>query len=82
MSQLVLKNPLLRTSLRKGSETLEVRLLDLADELERIDPVSYETVTDQISESLLDLDFVQMETDMLSFRLGQVIEQQKSEHRD
>jgi hypothetical protein len=82
MAQLVLKNPLLRTSLRKGSETLEVRLLDLADELERIDPVSYETVTDQISESLLDLDFVQMETDMLSFRLGQVIEQQKSEHRD
>jgi hypothetical protein len=82
MAQLVLKNPLLRTSLRKGSETLEVRLLDLADELERIDPVSYETVTDQISESLLDLDFVQMETDILSFRLGQVIEQQKSEHRD
>ncbi len=82
MAQLVLKNPLLRTSLRKGSETLEVRLLDLADELERIDPVSYETVTEQVSESLLDLDFVQMETDILSFRLGQVIEQQKSEHRD
>ena len=56
---------------------MEDRLMYLADELERIDPVLYKTVADQVSESLLDLMFVQMETDMISLRLGQVMEQQR-----
>ena len=82
LAELVLKNPLLRNSLEKGAEELEERLLDLADELEKIDSAAYARVADQVSEALLDLDFVQMETDMVSFRLGQVIEQQKSEDWD
>ena len=82
MAESVLKNPLLRSDLGEKSNMLEERLLDLADELEKIYPAAYETVADQVSEALLDLDFVQMETDMVSFRLGQVIEQQRSEDRD
>jgi hypothetical protein len=81
MAESVLRNPLLRTRLGKGSEALEERLLDLADELEKIDPAAYAAVADQVSDALLDLEFVQTETDMVSLRLGQIMEQ-RSEDRD
>ena len=78
MAESVLKDLSLRKQLGSESEILDDRLMHLADELKRIDPVAYDTVADQISESLLDLMFVQMETDMVSLRLAQVIEQQRS----
>ena len=77
MAESVYKDPSLRMQLGSESETMEDRLMYLADELNRTDPVAYNTVVDQVSESLLDLMFVQMETDMISLRLGQVIEQQR-----
>ena len=82
MAESVLKNPLLRSDLVKKSEILEKRLLYLAEELERIDPAAYKMKTDQVSEALLDLAFVQMDTDSVSLRLGQVIEQQRLKDRD
>jgi hypothetical protein len=75
MAESVIKAPSLRKKLGSESETMEKRLMYLADELERIDPAAYNTVADQVSESLLDLMFVQMETDMISLRLGQAMEQ-------
>ena len=77
MAESVLRDPSLRKQFVSESETMEDRLMYLADELEKIDPVLYKTVADQVSESLLDLMFVQMETDMISLRLGQVMEQQR-----
>lgn len=77
MAGSVLKDPSLRTEFESESKTLENRLMYLADELERIDPDAYNKVADQVSESLLDLFFVQVETDMISLRLGQVMEQQR-----
>jgi len=77
MAESVLRDPPLRKQFGSESETMEDRLMYLADELEKIDPVLYKTVADQVSESLLDLMFVQMETDMISLRLGQVMEQQR-----
>ena len=78
----VLKNTQLRSDLEKKSQALEKRLLYLADELERIDPSAYETMANQVSEALLDLAFVQIDTDLISLRLNQVIEQQRSKDRD
>jgi hypothetical protein len=77
MAEAVVMDPSLREQVESESEILEDRLMYLADELERIDPDAYRTVTDQVSESLLDLFFVQMENDTVSLRLGRVIEQQK-----
>ena len=77
MAESVLKAPSLRKQFRSESEILDDRLVYLADELKRIDPVAYDTVADQVSESLLDLEFVQMETGMVSLRLAQVMEQQR-----
>lgn len=77
MAESILKDPTLRKQCKSESAIMEDRLIYLADELERIDPDAYETVADQVSESLLDLMFVQMETDMISLRLGQVMEQQR-----
>jgi len=82
MAESVFKNPPLRSDLGEKSAILAERLLYLADELEKIDPAAYEMMADQVSEALLDLDFVQMETDMVSLRLGQVIEQQRSGDQD
>ena len=77
MATSVLKNPLLRGVLGEKSEILEERLLCLAEELERLDSAAYEIAADQVSEALLDLVFVQMETNEVSLRLGQVIEQKR-----
>jgi len=75
MAESVLKDPSLRKQFRSESEILDDRLMCLADELKRIDPFAYDTVADQVSESLLDLEFVQMETGMVSLRLAQVKQQ-------
>jgi hypothetical protein len=78
MAESVLRDPSLRNEFDTESKTLEERLMYLADELERIDSAAYETVADRVSEALLDLVFVQTETDMVSLRLGQVIDQQRA----
>ena len=77
MAESVFRDPSLRKQFGSESETMEDRLMYLADELERIDPVLYKKVADKVSESLLDLMFVQVETDMISLRLGQIMEQQR-----
>ena len=82
MAEAVIRDPSLREEFMLESETLEDRLLYLADELEKIDPAAYETVADQVSEASLDLFFVQMENDMVSLRLGRLIEQQKLKAQD
>ena len=82
MAESVFKNPLLRSELEKKSEILEDRLLSLVKELEGTDPAACKMMADQISESLLDLAFVQMDSDMVSLRLGQVIEQERLRGQD
>ena len=75
MAETVLRDPSLRKQFESGSITIADRLIYLADKLKKIDPVAYESVADQVSESILDLEFVEMETGMISLRLAQVKEQ-------
>jgi hypothetical protein len=75
MAESVLENPALRDVLGKEGKTLEKRLFHLAEELERTDPPAYKLNSDQVSESLLDLLFVQMDSESISLRLSRIIEQ-------
>ena len=54
----------------------------MVKELERIDPAACKMMADHISEALLDLAFVQMDSDMVSLRLGRVIEQERLRGQD
>jgi hypothetical protein len=82
MAESVFKNPLLRSELEEKSEIMEERLFYLVEELERIDLSASKKMADQVSESLLDLAFIQMDTDMVSLRLGQIIEQERLRDQD
>ncbi len=63
----------LRSQLAEEARLLQKRLLDIAEELERIDPDVRKRWFHPISESILDLDFVVTETDITSLRLGDII---------
>jgi hypothetical protein len=77
MAVLVLKNPVLRHSLTNQATVICDRLQIIADALKSIDPKAYQEWSDQISESILDLSFVETELDIVSLRLGQVIEKER-----
>ncbi len=63
----------LRSRLAEEASLLKKRLLDIADEIKRIDPAVHEQWFHWISESLLDLNFVEAETSTTSLRLGDFI---------
>ncbi len=63
----------LRPQLAEEARLLQKRLLDIAEELERIDPNTKKRWFHPISESILDLDFVTTVTGITSLRLGDVI---------
>ena len=67
------KEPALRTSSAEKARLLRKRLLNIAEELERIDPKVHKQWFHRISESLLDLDFVVENSSMTSLRLGDII---------
>ncbi len=62
-----------RSQLEEEARLLQKRLLNIAEELERIDPDIRKRWFHPISESILDLDFVVTETDITSLRLGDII---------
>ncbi len=62
-----------RSQLAEEAKLLQKRLLNIAEELERIDPDIRKRWFHPISESILDLDFVVTETDITSLRLGDII---------
>ena len=78
MAKRVTQSPKEREKLRDEATELINRLDSLADKLEAEKPYLYNKVTDQISESLLDLSFVEMESDMLSLRLGKYLNDAES----
>ena len=77
MAGLVLKNPVLRRSLAPQGEALRERLLVIADALKGMDPNVYQEWTDAISESILDLNFVETDLDIVSLRLGEMIKAER-----
>jgi hypothetical protein len=70
----VAQHPALRFGLGAGVKLLKKRLLEIAEELKNTDPATYEGRSDQISESILDLNFVETDSDITSLRLAQSIE--------
>ena len=70
MAKHVAQSPKERGKLRDEAAELINRLHLLADKLEAEKPNLYNKITDQISESLLDLSLVETESDILSLRLG------------
>ncbi len=78
MAKRVAQNPKDREKLRDEATGLINRLDSLADKLEAEKPNLYNEVTDQISESLLDLSFVETESDVLSLRLGNYLNDAES----
>jgi hypothetical protein len=73
MAELVLENPVLRHSLAPQGAALRARLLVIADALKSTDPNLYRQWTEKISESILDLNFVERDLDSVSLRLGRRI---------
>ncbi|MFH0871536.1 MAG: hypothetical protein V1878_03480 [bacterium] len=74
MAMSVVKNPACRAGLADQANLLSERLNHLAEELEKHHPTTYQERSDQISESILDLDFVKADMDIVSLRLGHFIE--------
>lgn len=63
----------LRSQLAEDARHLQKRVLNIAEELERIDPDTRKRWLHPISESILDLEFVVTDTDITSLRLGDII---------
>ncbi len=63
----------LRPQLTEEASILKRRLLDIAEEIEHIDPSIHKMWFHRISECLLDLNFVVAESGMTSLRLGDII---------
>jgi hypothetical protein len=74
MAEKVVREPSRRIRLASKANTLTERLNTIAEGLERTYPAVYIKISDQISEALLDLSFVEMDCDTTSLRLWQVIE--------
>ncbi len=67
------REPALRAQYAEKAHVLRKRLLDLAEELEQIDPEAQKLWFHKTSESLLDLDFAIADSGMTSLRLGDII---------
>ncbi len=67
------REPALRAQCAEKAYVLKKRLLDIAKELEQIDPEAHEAWFRKVSESLLDLNFVSADTGVTSLRLGDII---------
>lgn len=70
MALLVSKDPEQRALLKEEAAGLIELLEDLAEDLEQNHPDLYEQAADKVSESIMDLAFVEAETDAVSLRLG------------
>jgi hypothetical protein len=73
MARLVAQNEKERSDLREEAVEMINRLDSLAEKIETEQSALYDQVADQISESILDLSYVQSETDMLSLRLAEFL---------
>ena len=73
MARSIHKEPALRTSSAEKARLLRKRLLNIAEELERIDSKVHKQWFHRISESLLDLDFAMADSSITGLRLGDII---------
>jgi hypothetical protein len=72
MALSVYEDPSLRVQLSEEARFLRKRLIDVVEEIEQIDPAVRRQWMHQISESILDFNFVAEEGDISSLRLGDV----------
>jgi hypothetical protein len=77
MSQTVWRHPALRASYLESLPLLREKFLEIIEELEQHWPEIYQQVSDQISEIMLDMDFVEEESEAISLRLSAYIDQKK-----
>jgi hypothetical protein len=73
MALSVHEDPSLRPQLAEEARLLRKRLLDIAEDLERIDTDTRKRWFHPISESFLDLDFVVADRGITRLRLGDII---------
>ncbi len=73
MARAIHKQSVLRPQAAEKASLLKKRLLDIAEELERVSPAVHKQWFHQISESLLDLYFMEGDSGTTSLRLGDII---------
>lgn len=73
MASSVHKDPSLRTQYAEKAHLMREKLLEIAEELKRLDPAKHKTWFFRISESHLDLSFVLADSGVTSLRLGDII---------
>jgi len=73
LAELVARDPEQRAKVKDEASRLSVRLDLLADKLEAEHANLYEEWSDLISESYLDLSFVEFDSDVVSLRLGRML---------
>jgi len=73
MALSIYKDPVSRAESAEKARFLRKRLLDIAEEIEQIDPAVHKQWFHRISESILDFDFVVADSGMTSLRLGEII---------
>jgi hypothetical protein len=71
------EDPSLRVQFGEKARCLKRRLIDILEELERIDPAMRRQWIHPISESILDCNFAVEEGDVTSLRLGDIIKWRK-----
>jgi hypothetical protein len=76
MATAVVQCPELRSRFADNAKLLKGRLLKIAEELKKTS-ATYEERADQISETLLDLDFVEADIGILGLRFAQFIKAEK-----
>jgi hypothetical protein len=70
LARLVARDPTLRAQFEDETRQLTCQAEQLVERLEREHPDLHDDLSDRISESFLDLSFVETESDDVSFRLG------------
>lgn len=73
MARSIYQEPALRVQSAEEARLPKKKLIDIAEEVEQIDPKVHRQWFHRISESLLDLDFVMADSGMTSLRLGDVM---------
>jgi hypothetical protein len=73
MARIVSRDPAQRVALKVEAAELMRQLDRLAEELEKNHPDLYGQLSDLVSESILDLSFVELDSDQVSLRLGEYL---------
>lgn len=77
MAELVLRDSSLRSHLCLPAAQRKKRLIGIAEEIKAGNPTLHRSLSQSISESILDLTFIETDSDSISLRLGPIAELEK-----